>query len=58
MIKKKYYFSKTVHSYREENVTSSQPQCYANLSISSQVLCCKPYISIYLGRNMENFDFL
>ena len=37
------------HTYLEEKMKSSQPQFYAKLSISYQVLCCKHCISMYLG---------
>ena len=37
------------HTYLEEAMKSSQPEFYANASLSSQVLCSKHYISMYLG---------
>ena len=37
------------HTYLEEKMKFSKPQFYANLSLSSQVLCRKLYISVYLG---------
>ena len=37
------------HTSLEETMNSSQPKFYANASLSSQVLCRKPYINIYLG---------
>ena len=36
------------HTYIEA-MKSSQPEFYANASLSSQVLCLKHYISMYLG---------
>ena len=36
------------HTYLEEAMESSQPEFYANASLSSQVLCQKHYISMYL----------
>ena len=37
------------HTYLEEVMKSSQPEFYANATLSSQVLCPKHYISMYLG---------
>ena len=37
------------HTYLEEAMKSSQPEFYANASFSSQVLCPKHDISMYLG---------
>ena len=37
------------HIYLEEAMKSSQPEFYANASLSSQILCPKHYISMYLG---------
>ena len=37
------------HTYLEEKMKSSQPPFYANLSLLSQVLCPKHYISVHLG---------
>ena len=37
------------HTYKEEAMKSSQLEFYANASVSSQVLCRKHYISMYLG---------
>ena len=37
------------HTYLEEAMTSSQTEFYTNASLSSQVLCPKHYISMYLG---------
>ena len=37
------------HTYLEEAMKSSQPEFYANVSLSPQVLCPKHYISMYLG---------
>ena len=37
------------HTYLEETMKSSKPQFYAKLSLSSQVLCRKHYIFVYLG---------
>ena len=37
------------HTYLEELMKSSQPEFYANATLSSQVLCPKHYISMYLG---------
>ena len=37
------------HTYLEEVVKSSQPEFYANATLSSQVLCPKHYVSMYLG---------
>ena len=36
-------------TYLEKTIKSSQSEFYANASLSSQVLCCKHYISKYLG---------
>ena len=33
----------------DETMNSSQPEFYANASLSSQVLCRKHYINMYLG---------
>ena len=41
------------HTYLEEAMKSSQPEFYANASLSSQALCPKHYISIYLGEYPE-----
>ena len=37
------------YTYLEEAMKSSQPEFYANASFSSQVLCPKHCISMYLG---------
>ena len=37
------------HTYLEEAMKSSQPVFYANASLSSQVLCPKHDMSMYLG---------
>ena len=37
------------HTYLEEAMKSSQPEFYANASLSSQVLCHKHYNSTYFG---------
>ena len=37
------------HTYLEEAMKSSQLEFYAKASLSSQVLCPKHYISMYLG---------
>ena len=37
------------HTYLEEMMKSSQPEFHANATLSSQVLCPKHYISMYLG---------
>ena len=37
------------HTYLEEAMKSSQPEFYASASLSSQVLCPKHDISVYLG---------
>ena len=37
------------HTYLEEVMKSSQSEFNANASLSSQVLCPKHYISMYLG---------
>ena len=42
------------HTYLEEAMNSSQPDFYANTSLSSQVLCPKNYISM----SKRNFAFL
>ena len=47
-----------LHTYLEERMDSFQPEFYANISFSSQVLCCKHYISMYLGETWRIFDFL
>ena len=36
------------HTYLQEAMKSSQPEFYANASLSSQVFCPKHYISMYL----------
>ena len=41
--------SKLQHTSLDETMKSSQPKFYANASLSSQVLCRKHYINIYLG---------
>ena len=35
-------------AYLQETMQSSKPEFYANLPLSSQVLCCKHYIFMYL----------
>ena len=37
------------HTSFDETMKSSQPEFYANASLSSQVLCLKHYINMYLG---------
>ena len=37
------------HTYLEDMMKSSQPEFYANTTLSPQVLCPKHYISMYLG---------
>ena len=37
------------HTYLEEAMKSSQPEFYANATLSSQVLCPKHYIFMHLG---------
>ena len=37
------------HTSLDETMKSSQPEFYANASLSSQVLCRKHYINMYLG---------
>ena len=37
------------HTYLEEKMKYSQPKFYANATLSSQVLCPKHNISMYLG---------
>ena len=37
------------HTSLDETMKSSQPEFYANASLSSQVLCRKHYINVYLG---------
>ena len=37
------------NAYLEETMKSSQPEFYANTSLSSTVLCYKHYIFMYLG---------
>ena len=39
------------HTYLEEVMKSSQPEFYANPTLSSQVLCPRHYISMYFGEN-------
>ena len=39
------------HTYLEEAMKSFQPEFYANASLSSQVLCTKHYISMFLGEH-------
>ena len=41
------------HTYLEEAMESSQPEFYANASLSSQVLCTKHHISMHLGEYSE-----
>ena len=36
-------------SLLDETMESSQPEFYANASLSSQLLCRKHYINMYLG---------
>ena len=43
------------HTYLEETMKSSQPDFYANASLSSQVSCRKHYISLYLGEYLAKF---
>ena len=42
------------HTYLEEAMKSSKPEFYANASLSSQVLCRKHYIFMYLGEFLMN----
>ena len=37
------------HTSLDETMKSSQPEFYANASLSSQALCRKHYINMYLG---------
>ena len=37
------------HMSLDKTMKSSQPEFYANSSLSSQVLCRKHYINMYLG---------
>ena len=37
------------HTSLDKTMKSSQPEVYANASLSSQVLCRNHYINIYLG---------
>ena len=37
------------HTSLEEAMHSSQPEFYVNTALSSQVLCRKHYINMYLG---------
>ena len=37
------------HTSLDETIKLSQPEFYANTSLSSQVLCCKHNIYMYLG---------
>ena len=37
------------HTSLDETMKSFQPEFYANASLSSQVLCRKHYINMYLG---------
>ena len=37
------------HTYFEETMNSSQPEFYANTSVSSQYLSRRHYIHMYLG---------
>ena len=42
------------HTYLEEVMKSSQPEFCANATLSSQVICPKYYISMYLGEYPAN----
>ena len=42
------------YTYLEEKTKSSQPKFYANASLSSQVLCRKHNIYMYLGEYSSN----
>ena len=37
------------HTSLDETMKSSQPEFYSNASLSSQVLCRKHHINMYLG---------
>ena len=41
--------SNSQHTSSDETMKSSQPEFYANASLSSQVLCRKHYIYMYLS---------
>ena len=43
------------HTSSDETMKPSQPEFYANTSLSSQVLCCKQYINMYLGEYSTKF---
>ena len=43
-------------TYLEEAMKSSQPECYSNASLSSQVLCPKHYISMCLGEYLAKLS--
>ena len=36
-----------------KTMTYSRPELYANATLSSQVLCCKHYISMYLDEYLK-----
>ena len=43
------------HTFLYETMKSSKPKFYANEPFSSQVLCCKYYISMYLDEYLAKF---
>ena len=48
---------KSYAQHLEEAMKSSQPEFYANASLSSQVLCPKHYIFMYLGEYQAKLGF-
>ena len=47
--------SNWLHTSLDETMKSSQLEFHANASLSSQVLCRKPYINMYLGEYSTKF---
>ena len=48
-----------IRTYLPKTMTYSRPELYANATLSSQVLCCKHYISMYLDEYLKkNLGFL
>ena len=45
------------HTYLQETMKSSKPEFYASTSLSSQVICCKHYISMYLDEYLAKLSF-
>ena len=47
----------SMHTYLQETMKSSKSEFYANTSLSSQVICCKHYISMYLDEYLVKLSF-